>query len=571
MSTIQRIPTAVALPLTVNNNEYYFDVSASNGQIDHKSSYQELEMVLYDASGAKVTDYRNVVFGQDGLLYNSSALFRTSSLMESRSKKVYQNLSFVNILSNNLEYWTKGVNDVKSDALYSGQGVVSSDGNVLSVFNNNYQDPNPVVKVPLSVIYPGDLGVSEVFGQQEDLEYRYLLESQYPAFMRAVDANAYSQSSLGALGEDKSFANALAGATTLTASALGIVIVGAYAVGDIVSITYTDPSGVITTQVRTLTAVTVDADPTIGSIAFANELNAGAITAVTVQKYTVNAGSIKCGVTNTTTLTLNPAGTTPGWPVKKDIYKNTVIQISYVDASGNQQLMNNKVSALTLDGTSANILSITLNTALPSVNIQNVSLVPLYTNLDDFTWQVLSANLVLYRRMTPLAMPESILYSTFESKNVQCVGGLNKFSYTFKTPSNGYNTFLMMPNNTNLYSQLPEYGSYKYTVNNKDLTQIYIPLKDNVLHKDNMIRALSNSLVYIPKNLSKFRDTDIIQSFDPEIVPAKIFHSQIRGQELNVQNEMAPDNDTLVEVFASQGQSTSAKNVYLFVEKFVKV
>jgi hypothetical protein len=565
MSTIQRIPTSVATPLTVNNNQFYYDVSNQNGQIDHKSSYQELEMNLFDASGAKVTNLRNIVFGQDGLLYNASALFRLASLKESRTNKTYQDLTYVNILSNNLEYWTKGVNNIKADALYNGQGVVSSDGSVLSVFNNNYQDPNPTVRVPLSILYPGDLGSSEIFAQQEDLEYRYLLEPQYPVFMRAVDVNKYSTTS-STLGTEKPFANALANATTLTGSELGVVIAENFEVGDEVLVTYTDASGNIKQAVRVLTDVTVDADPTIGSIEFATALSSGAITTVTVQVYDITPGSIPCTVTDTTHIVPDPV-----LNPKQDVYVNTNILLSFMDASGNLDNQLNKISNLAYDG-SGNINVITLATALPSESVTQLSLVPLYTNLNNYTWQVLSANLVLYRTMTPMAMPDKIVMSAFDYRNVQAVSGLDKFSYTYKTPVNGYNTFLMMPSSTNMYSQLPEYGSYKYTVNNKDITQIYVPLKNNVIHKDNMVRAFSNSLVYMPKNLSPYRDSDITKTFDfsPEIVPAKIFHSEIKGQ-LYLQDESQPDNDVKVEVFTSAGQTTSAKTVYLFIEKFVKV
>lgn len=560
MSTIQRIPTGVALPLTVNNNEYYFDVSNQNGQIDHQASYQELEMNLYDASGAVVTNYRNIVFGQDGLLYNASALFRIASLVEARTNKKYQELTYVNILSNNLEYFTKGINNIKADALFNGQGVVGSDGSVLSVFNNQYPDKNPVVYIPLSILYPGDLGSSEMFPQEDDLTYRYFLETQYPVFMRAVDSNKYSNTS-SVLGASKDFEDANAGELTLTASALGEL--GDLAVGDEVLVTFTD--GTVKTAVRTLTVVTPDGtDP--GSITFVGPLSANAITDVSVQKFTITVGSFKCNPTSTTKLTL----VTPT-PANVDVYKNTQIVLSYIDASGNLQSMDNKIASLDAIDASGNIPAINLVTPLPSASVTQLSFVPLYTNLNDFTWSVLSANLVLYRKMRPSANPESLLMSSFESKNVQVVAGLDKFSYDFKTPVNGYNTYVLMPNSTNLYSQLPEYGSYKYTVNEQDLTTIYIPLKDNVLHKDNMVRVLSNSLTYLPQNLSKDKMPEISSEIYPEMVPGKIFQSQIKGDILNVQDMMLPDNNVKVELFTSAGQSTTAKNVYLFVEKFMKV
>lgn len=562
MSRIQKIPTAVATPLNKNNNLYYFDVPNQYGSIDHSSSYQELEVLLYKPDGTQESNLKNVVFGQDGLQYNASSLFRSSNLVESRSGKKYQELNFVNVVSNNLEYWSKGTNNIKADALYSGQGAIASDGSILSVFNNSYSDTNPVVRIPLSVLYPGDIGVSSSFPQQDDLEYRYTLEPQYSVFMRAVNKDLYSHSLLS-LGESKSFADASGNATELKASQTGVV--ADFEVDDNVYITYSDTvTGQTLSQIRKLTVVNADVGTTPGSIEFATALSVNNIETVTVQKVTITPNPLSCTETSTTNLSL----VTP-YPVNKDLYNNTNVEIQYLDSSGNVSTVLNKVGIVTLDGTSSNVVSFTLQTALPE-NLVNITVIPLYTNLNDYNWSVLSANLVLYKDNSPTVNPEKLLMTTLSSVNVQCTAGLDRFSYTFKSPVNTFNTYLMFVDSSNLFGQADEYDYYKYDVNNQDLTMIYIPLNDSVLHKDNLIRTLSNSLVYKPKNLAINKDTNLVSKFNPQLFPAKIFHSQVKGIE-NYQDDMKPDNDIKVEVFTKTGQQTTAKNVYLFMEKYIKV
>ena len=120
--SIRKYPAMVAFPKTKYDNMLYFDVASENNQvIDMAASYLELEMALYDGSGAAVQDWSNISLGHDGIQYNSASLFRSSKLSESRTGKVIQDLLYVNMLSNNLEYWTKGENRVVSDSLFSGQ------------------------------------------------------------------------------------------------------------------------------------------------------------------------------------------------------------------------------------------------------------------------------------------------------------------------------------------------------------------------------------------------------------------------------------------------------------------
>ncbi|KAF2379146.1 hypothetical protein BSN82_17295, partial [Acinetobacter baylyi] len=96
------------------------------------------------------------------------------------------------------KYWSKGANEVVSDAIYSGAGQKATDGDIYSVFSNEYPDANPTLKVPLSSLLCGSLGESDAFPQGGDLNLRLLLEPQYDLFMRAVPSQKYSEATVTA-------------------------------------------------------------------------------------------------------------------------------------------------------------------------------------------------------------------------------------------------------------------------------------------------------------------------------------------------------------------------------------
>lgn len=570
--SIQKIPTGVAMPLSQTSNMLYYDAPNYNGQIDMKSSYQELEMQLLDENGNVVTDTSNIVLGHDGMYYNASALFRDSYLRESRTGKTLQATNYVNILSNNLEYWTKGENNVASDALYSGQGRSDSSGRVLSVFNNEYTDTNPVLRVPLSIIHPGTLGDANLLPQSADLEFRYLLDPTYNVFMRAVNAELYSLVPEDeVLAGPSSFANNAGAVTDLTASALGTVVGDAFQVGDLVRIDATDATPAAVTFYREVVAVEVDDGATIGSITVGVATPVGAVTAVTVTRIRVTENNdLKCNDLAATGAVLTFTNPTP---VNKDLFVGTTVNVQYYDANDNTaNRVSRKITAMTYDGGNENIETITLdqNLVVGATALQQIYVEPLYTNLDTYDWNVLSANLVLYRRSIPMKSPENMLISTFEQKNIQMIAGLDRFMYTFKSPANGYNIYTMTPNSTNLFSQADELNNYLYTVNEKPLTTIYIPSQASSLHSENMVKTFGNSTVYKPRNLQPFRDRDINQAVTPVLFPAKLFEAKIKG-ETNERDFSLMDNDVKVELDAAIGQTTVAKNIYFFIETYKKI
>lgn len=566
--SIKKVQSLVAFPLTKASNQLTFHVGNENGQIDMKSSYLELEMTLDGLTSA--SDYRNVVLGHDGLYYNSSALVRDAKLTESRSGKYISDLVYVNMLSNNLEYFSKGCNNVVSDALYDGKGHAGVTSQVVSVFNNDYPDQYPVIRCPLSLLYPGSIGDADLYPQQDDLQFRYLLEPQYDVFMRAVKAGAYLPSAVSTVGTDYAFNDVTANTVSIAASALGTV--ANFAIGDKVII-----KGIMNAQhvayVRTITNKVADSPPTIGSITWVGVLSASqALSNVEVTKLT--AGTAGTVVFND--LTSSGAVLTSATPTQAsvDIVAGTTVRATYtaVDEYGVATLVT--TDPLQVQSVAGNPSNSTVTLALPLTVptrgfITGLSLVPLYTNITN-NWSLKNAHLILYRRNVPLSSQQKMLVSNFESVNVSMVGGLNRFMYTAKARNNSYNVYCLTPSQTNLFSTRDNIGEYQISVNNIPLTTIYIDSNGSAVHLDNMMRTLSNSPYYQPKNLSQNRDKEIVSEYKPTMFPGKIFHSLMKG-EPHVLPFEEQDRDIKIELVAEAGQTTPQKMVYIFFEKWAEV
>jgi hypothetical protein len=571
--SISKIASAVAFPLNKNSNMLYFSVGQEPGQIDLKASYLELEVTLDNLNqGSTGATGQNVVLGHDGLMYNPSALVRTSKLSESNTGKIYQDLVFTNVVSNNLEYWSKGSNNIKADAIYSGAGYVGPDNSVVGVFDNAYKDDNAVIKCPLSCLLPGSLGDADLFPQDNDLEFRYLLEPQYNVFMRAVKAGLYDASG-NATSQGYSFQNANIGVTGIQATALGTV--GNFTTNQTVVIQGTQNGAPVAFN-ATITTITADSGGvSAGFLNFATSPIVGNnMTNVKIFS-TINNNALPCQYLDTdgnnSTLTFYTAT-----PALKDIYAGTTVQVNYTSftSAGVATSSTLKTTLSSITGY-PNITAVTLNTPLvvPAGGcITNIGIIPLYTNLDNSNWSIVNAHLVLYRRQVPITKEKQMLISNFESVNFSMVGGLNRSLYNLKARSNAYNAYVFTPNSTNLYSFADGIRTYLISVNDKPLTSIYVDTQGPAVHNDNMLRVLANSPYYQPKNLNQNRDKDIATDYQPIMFPAKIFHSIVKGQP-NVQNFNEPDNDIRVELVAdtANGLTTPQKTVYVFLEKYETV
>lgn len=571
--SIKKIQSSSAMPLNKRSNILRYDLGNEAGQVDMKSSYIELQLSLDE-----IVDYTNIVLGRDGLLYNPACLFRRAGLSEAQSGKVLQNLTYVNILSQNLDYFSKGCNALRAETLFSGAGILSPDGTQYkSIFSNDYPD-QPVtdyyLRVPLSLLYPGSIGDSDMLPQTADWSFDYLLEPAYKCFMRAFPA-MYSQGGL-VVPSVATPATAATAPPSLGCTTWNVADGTEFPVGSMVLCTYSVGTTTGLTKYNYVTAVNADV------LTFANALDAGTVVAGSLQiKRITNSFLLQLnnfsqsGVQFTVT---NPIATPPGFVV------GSKFKISYDVLNANGTLtptvVDDTVAVLTTAGNPALLTGIngttgvTLAAGTYAVNVR----ISLTTQNVDNDYSVNSAHMVVYRRMVPMAAPQNMLVTNFESVNITMVEGINKFSYTVKMDTNTYNAFILTPSNTNMYSTRSDNGtetdtkmitSYLYYVDEKPLTNIILQANSSA-HYENVVKTFSNSEIYPLRNLRKQRDVEFKTNIVPFLYPSKIFPSVIKGDEMNVQPN-GQDRNLKIDLYADDGKVTPLKSVFIFLEKYDRV
>lgn len=568
MATIAKIPSMVAFPLSKNSNQLYFDISDDGGQIDMASSYVELEVSIPQIAGA---NYKNVVLGRSGIQYNPSCFFRTAKLFQPRTQKTLQDLTYVNLLSQNLTYYSQGCNEVDANGLWSGAGQASNDvtsGDVLSVFNNTYSDSTAVIKCPLSLLFPGSLGASDQLPMNgSDLRAYFLLEPQYKLFQRAIMSGLYDVTGTD-VGTSYNFGGGDAGATVFTAGAEGIV--ANFTVDQLVSVSYVD-TDVTYVVVRQIKAIAPDAGGNAGTVTLNTALSANAVTVVTITTLVNNNAGIPCVNVATTTDVV-------GCPQSNsfDLYVGTTVNITasifnFVTSVVTPFVPANPYTITQITAGDPTEVTLSSELVVPADSIlYNVTMTPLYTNLDN-DWSLVNSHLVLYRRKDPSANQAKMLLSTFNSVNFAMLGGLSRFMYSIKAPVNTYNCYALTPDQENMVSVKSTLSEYRVYVDDKPLTSIYVPIEGSAIYYDNLIRVLENSSEYSAKNLQKNRDYKIQSNIEPYIYTGKLFHNMVRN-EPNVQNFDIPDINIKLELIAGTGTTgTPQTNVYLFTEQYVLV
>lgn len=559
--SISKVPSLVAMPVNKTVNQLYFTTSDER-PVDMKASYVELEMSL------DTSDNVNVVLGHDGLMYPPSCLFRSAKLTKTQTGEVVQDLNYVNVLDANMRHYSVGVNQVSADAIYSGAGHVTPEGNVVSVFNNSYPDQNPTLRVPLESLYPGSLGQSPVVPMGSgDVEFRFLLEPQYPVLMRAVPSGVYDQG-VAEVSTPYAFDAVNMNGTTLSAAALGTI--ANFVSNDYVIIKGTIGGGGGTDYwVRQVGTVTPDSPPTEGSFTFTPALSTTqAVSGITVQKITGNTYVLGCKAIESTTniLALNTS-----YSATKDLRVGTNVKVHYdvVTASGGDivpTVLDTTIA--TVSGSPITSVTLASNITLTTNQVAyNIWIEPLYTNLDSNNWSVVSAHLVLYRRNLKVKA-QKMLVQNFESVNVQCVANLNRFMYSYKIRSNTFNAWAIQPTNTNLYGVLHGINQYLFSLDERQLTSVYIDTNPlSAVHQDNVMRCGANSPVYKIKNLRGNRDTQVNSVIEPIMFPAKLFSAMVNGED-NVQPE-GQDRNLRIELVPTT--TTEACNVFLFMEKHQEI
>ena len=569
--SIKKLMSSNAMPLNKRNNILTYNIGQEQGQMDMKASYVELQLTLDG-----IDDYEGVVLGNGGLLYNPASLFRRAGLRESYTGKVLQNLTYVNILSQNLDYYSKGCNQIRADTLFSGAGILSPDGtHYNSIFSNDYSD-KPVgdyyLRVPLQLLFPGSIGDSDMLPQQSDWTFDFLLEPQYKCFMRAYPAK-YSDGALvvPTVGTAATSADPQPAGCTVWNVGAGLGV--NFPVGSLVLCNYT-VGGVAFSKHNYVTAVNVDA------LTFANALDAGTTVTALVIKNITNSFILQLNnfaASGVQFTLVNPTAPIGGLNIE------TAIKISYDVLNANGTLtptvVDDIVAALPTNG-DGNLTGITGTTGINlaagtyAVNVR-VSLTTVDLPND---YSVTSAHMIVYRRNVPMSAPQNMLVSNFESVNVAMVGGTNKFSYTIKMDTNTYNAFVLTPSDSNMYSTRSDngtetdtkiIGSYLYYVDEKPLTNIILDANSSP-HNENVVKTFSNSECYPLKNLRKQRDVEFKTNIVPFLFPSKIFPAQAKG-EVNDQPFGGKERNLKIDLYASDGAVTPLKQVFIFLEKYDRV
>jgi hypothetical protein len=576
--SIRKIQSNVALPLSPQQNILTFDVPQEMGVMDMSSSYVSLEVSLKGLETP--ADYRNITLGQDGFQYSPSCLFRNTQLRQSGTNNVLSEVNFCNIIAQNLNYVADGHEKRKAMATVNGSGHAQKNdaaiGGVVSIFNNQYNDPVPVLKVSLDDLFLGTLGNSDAVPTNGDLSMRFLLENKYKCFQRSVPTGVYSVG-----GEDFTglVPSADVNANIVVITATPPATFAGYAIGNVVYV-FCTINAVATVLARTVVAV----DPAFLNITIDAPLNAGVVASgVQVNKlsYDTRKTQIVPLTANSTTLTFSPGSTyTPLEDIRApvaNISKGTVCNIKYrlINAAGQ---INQTVNTLlaTVVSTTTRDAGVNLNTVTFDKTVDiganfatfDLHIEPLYTNLlADFS--VSGAHLVVYRRVIPFASPKSMLLTQYKSQQIAMVENLQKFQYTFQVDNNAYNAYFLTPSETNMVSvSHQKLGEYQYFVNGNALTTIPIPL-DSSLHYDNLLRTFLNSEIYKPVNVAPYRDTELATAIRPICIPAKLFNSIDTKGNVNVQQ---PGMKALrVEVDALSGQTTPALNTYMVLECYMDV
>jgi hypothetical protein len=569
----QRIVSNVAFPLSKTNNILSYNTQGSSAPVNHALSYVEVEMAL---SGLGDQGLQNVTFGRNGNYYSPSCMIRNSSLVESTGK-VHQQLQFVNVLNQSLQYYNQGSQTVvSSSVISSGSGHRDpTTDTVKSTFNKTYKDENDsiFVHIPMSEVLPGDIGSSDVYPLTNDSTYNLLLEPQYRFLQRSIPEGVYgiSETSL-TIGVD--FGGITGSDVNVPALAVGTV--GNYSIGDSVYVLCT-VSGSEVLVAKNIVNVVADVLPsTPGRLVLNSPVSTNNATAVTVSRYS-NTNLLSCApqATQSSTFTLM----TPEPKATSDLSVGTVCKVHISVSQGFESnnplkaVINRKITALSAGTniTTVTVAPITL-ADLGLVDplgyyFVNIFIEPLYQNLDTVEWQVVNSHLVLFHTNINTKTPKKMIVSSWESTNVQMLENTPLFRYNFQIRNSTFNAYVMLNDGDTLFSQAMGIDSYILANNEVPLSSVYLPI-DSSLHQDMVIRVLDNSPNYKPNNLKSKKNDEVVENTEVCMMLGKIYRSVIDGEYV-MPSDLSVNNNLRVELVPSS--LTQQCNVFLFSEKFTQL
>ena len=561
--SITRNPSINSFPVNKTNNQLNFLVPMDERPIDMLSSYIDLEVDI-----PTLANKRNVCLGQDGFQYEPSCFFRSVKL-EDAGRGVVTQTNYINVLNENLKYISCSENDKLSESIYNGgahnnpNAPFGSAHELVSVFNNAYPDsPYPVIRCPVSSLIKGELGES-LYQQKGDLNLRTNLEPSYPLFQRTVEAFVYD-----GIVEMSGFPDTLADAQGITA-----IFTTTGSGEDLLDENYaiisaSDPS---LTRLRRITNITA---PVAGVITITLDQTVPLATGRTITNVS-DSHEIRCNDLTQSQATLTISAATP-YSKTKDIYysstEKTKVKVNYMVYNANSdEVVMQSVLRTVVDGSVSgdNLATIVLDSqlVLPAggQKLIFISVEPIFTNLVR-DYQIQNAHLVLYRRNQKVKEGKQMVVSSFASNAVQCVANLDRFVHSVPALSNNcFNAYVLTPTATNMISQRQNFTQYLLSVDELQLTQIYLELT-SVLHKENVLRTFSNSPTEKPMNLKTNRDRYIAKSGEitQDLVVGKIYSSMLNG-DMNIQ----PVGNSRTLKIDMEATSTLATNVLIFTEQYM--
>ena len=561
--SITRNPSINSFTVNKTNNQLNFLVPMDERPIDMLSSYIDLEVDI-----PTLANKRNVCLGQDGFQYEPSCFFRSVKL-EDAGRGVVTQTNYINVLNENLKYISCSENDKLSESIYNGgahnnpNAPFGSAHELVSVFNNAYPDsPYPVIRCPVSSLIKGELGES-LYQQKGDLNLRTNLEPSYPLFQRTVEAFVYD-----GIVEMSGFPDTLADAQGITA-----IFTTTGSGEDLLDENYaiisaSDPS---LTRLRRITNITA---PVAGVITITLDQTVPLATGRTITNVS-DSHEIRCNDLTQSQATLTISAATP-YSKTKDIYysstEKTKVKVNYMVYNANSdEVVMQSVLRTVVDGSVSgdNLATIVLDSqlVLPAggQKLIFISVEPIFTNLVR-DYQIQNAHLVLYRRNQKVKEGKQMVVSSFASNAVQCVANLDRFVHSVPALSNNcFNAYVLTPTATNMISQRQNFTQYLLSVDELQLTQIYLELT-SVLHKENVLRTFSNSPTEKPMNLKTNRDRYIAKSGEitQDLVVGKIYSSMLNG-DMNIQ----PVGNSRTLKIDMEATSTLATNVLIFTEQYM--
>ena len=561
--SITRNPSLNSFPVNKTNNQLNFLVPMDERPIDMLSSYIELEVDI-----PTLQDKRNVILGDSGFQYEPSCFFR-SIKMEDSGRGVVCQTNYVNVLNENLKYISCSENDKLSESIYNGSAHNNPNASgitahqLVSVFSNEYPDtPYPVIRCPLSSLIKGELGEA-MYQQRGDLNLRTNLEPSYQLFQRAVEAFVYT-GDVETTGIPYSLADAsgITSIFTTTGSAADLLAQN-YAI-----VSASDPT---LTRLRKVTNISA---PVSGVTTITLDQTVALATGRTITNVS-DSHEIICNdeTASTAILTLKTAYS-PSKDIRALTTEKTRVKVNYMvyNASSSEVVMESvlrTVNAVDVNGDD-DIVEITLDQqlVLPAggEKLIFISVEPLFTNLVR-DYQIQNAHLVLYRRNQKVKEGKQMVVSQFSSNAVACVASLDRFVHSVPALSNNcFNAYVLTPSATNMISQRQNFTQYLLSIDELQLTQVYLPLSGSALHKENVLRTFSNSPTEKPMNLKTNRDRYIAKSGEitQDLVVGKIYSSMLGG-EMNIQ----PVGNSRTLKIDMEATSTLATNVLIFTEQYM--